>query len=409
MLAVDRDLSPSLEILRDVQRRGCESFADLIAPLTKARFMEGCWQKRPYHVKRNLEGYFDDLISLDQIDSLLSSTSFYDGEIRVARDGVVVPAKDISIAGVVDRNKVWSLYADGATVVFEHLNRKHPGLLKLSARCEEEFKIPFRANAYLTPPQSKGFDLHYDTHDVLILQVAGSKTWQIHDNPLPLPHEEQTFRPVFAQRSRLLSEIVMEPGDVLYLPRGYIHGASANERISFHVTIGIRSVSLREMCETALRRLLLSDRRFREVCLFDRIHETSTAARQALLGAIDHIDILPVLRDAELSFLRKRSRPFDGRFIELLSDSEVVHDTRMRLSRGAIISTVENDGRLFLFFDRKNVALPVGVAPALETIRSRREFRVGDLPGLESESKTILARTLYKARLLDVVGRDRRD
>jgi lysine-specific demethylase/histidyl-hydroxylase NO66 len=385
-------------------------FEDLIHPLQKHDFMRGYWQSRPYHVKRNVDGYFDGLISLADIDRLLSSTAFREGEVRVARDGVVTSGRAIATGGMVDRNRVWSLYADGATVVFEHLNRKHAGLLHLSAKCEQEFKVPFRTNAYLTPPASKGFDLHYDTHDVLILQVAGSKTWQVHDDPLPLPHELQTFKSPWAARSRRLAEITLEPGDVLYLPRGFMHGASANEDVSFHITMGIRSLPLRDICETALKRFLLARREFRPVGLFDNIGGFSASAKQVLLEHLDEVDLAGAFRDAELSFLRKRTRPQEGRLKELLDPSPLAHDTRMRLTPGAILRTVERDGNAILFFDRRNMVLPGGIEPAIEFIRTRRSFLVSELPGLEEESRLILAGKLHGARLLDIVnGREHAD
>nr|WP_298120691.1 cupin domain-containing protein [uncultured Pseudoxanthomonas sp.] len=385
-------------------------FEDLILPLERQDFMRGYWQRRPYHVKRNVDGYFDGLISLTDIDRMLSSTAFRDGEIRVARDGVVVSGREISADGVVARNRVWNLYADGATVVFEHLNRRHAGLLRLSAKCEQEFKVPLRTNAYLTPPASKGFDLHYDTHDVLILQIAGSKTWQVHDDPLPLPHELQTFKPSWALRSQRLAEIRLEPGDVLYLPRGFIHGASANEDVSFHITMGIRSLPLRDICETALRRFLLLRHEFRPVGRFDNIGGFSAAAKRALLEHLDEVDLAGAFRDAELSFLRKRTRPQEGRLRELLDPPRIERGSRMRLTPGAIVTAVERDGNAILFFDRRNMVLPEGVMPAIDFMRTRRSFLVSELPGLEEESRLILARKLHEARLLDIAdGRKHAD
>lgn len=388
---------------RALHPRPLDSFDALVSPLSKREFVDRFWGREPFFVKRNRAGHFDQVISVDDIDSMLSSMVFYGGEIRVAKDGVVVRAAEITRHDVIDRAKVWSHYRAGATIVFEHLNRKHPGLLRLMSACEQEFRLPFRANAYLTPPASKGFALHYDTHDVIILQVSGSKTWQVHDSPMQLPHDEQSFTPAWAERSRRIAEIVLEPGDVLYLPRGFIHGASSNDETSFHITAGIRSVTLRDVYVTALRRMLLSRPEFRRVYLFPDLAASAASARQALLESLDDVDLLAALRDADLSFLRKRTRPFGGRLAQAVDPPRIESTTALQLSPGAICRLREDAGEVVLHFDRRSIRLPPGARPALEVVASRAVFRAADLPGLEAESRLVLARKLFECRLLDLV------
>jgi ribosomal protein L16 Arg81 hydroxylase len=388
----------------DLPVRRIARFDDLVNPLTKTTFVERFWGRAPFFIKRNSPGYFDSLISLDDVDEMLSSTAFFAGELRVAKDGVVLPTGESARDEIIDRNYVWSHYLAGATVVFEHLNRKHSRLLRVMSACEEDFRVPFRANAYLTPPASRGFDLHYDTHDVLILQVAGSKRWQVHDNPLLLPHEDQTFRSEWAQRSRRLAEITLEPGDVLYLPRGFVHSASANEATSFHVTVGIRSVTLRDLYQTALRRALVSDPAFRSILLFRDIASVAETAKQELAATIDAIDVRKAARDADLSFLKKRARPLDGRLDQLLGPLEIRAGTAMRRSTGALFLLTEDQGKLVVSFDRRRIQLPLGTRPALEMIARRTVFTPEELPGLEAHSRVLLAAKLYECRLLDVVS-----
>ncbi|MEH6416269.1 cupin domain-containing protein [Pseudomonas sp. CGJS7] len=380
---------------------GFTGLADLLSPLGEQRFAEEFAEKKPFFIKRNRVGYFDPVISLEQIGDLLSSVVFYESEVRVAKDGGIVPNSAYCNSGTVNRAKIWSQYRSGATLVFEHLSRKHAGLLRLMSACEQSLMVPCRANAYITPPSSRGFNLHYDTHDVLILQVSGSKLWRVHDSPLALPHEEQSFRPEWAQRSRLLAEINLEPGDVLYLPRGYIHGASTNHDTSFHVTIGIRSVTLRDVYATALRRALIADPAMRPVALFQVASTDVDALRRSLLERVDSVDLLGALRDAEVSFLRKRGRPFDGRLMQVVQQGDIELDTRLRVSPGAIFSAFEHDRSVTVKFDRRSITLPSGVRPALDFVKTTPAFRPADLPGLEQESRLIFARTLFSARVIE--------
>jgi bifunctional lysine-specific demethylase and histidyl-hydroxylase NO66 len=90
--------------------------------------------------------------------------------------------------------------------------------------------VRVNVNAYLTPPCSSGFNAHYDTHDVFVLQTAGVKKWRIYHSPIPLPLPSQShIRGTAASVSGLgdpALEVELQTGDMLYVPRGFLHHAS---------------------------------------------------------------------------------------------------------------------------------------------------------------------------------------
>ena len=91
---------------------------------------------------------------------------------------------------------------------------------------------PVQVNAYVTPPQSRGFDAHYDVHDVFVVQVDGEKRWRVHqpvhDSPLrDQPWTDHRAAVEAAAQAPPLVDTVLRPGDCLYLPRGYLHAATA--------------------------------------------------------------------------------------------------------------------------------------------------------------------------------------
>jgi len=105
---------------------------------------------------------------------------------------------------------------------------------------EESFLSGFGSNAYYTPAGSQGFAPHWDDVEAFVLQLEGRKKWKIHG----LGSEEEIL-PRFSSRNfqqeevgDTIMEIVLEPGDLLYFPRGTIHQAmSDDETDSFHLTV----------------------------------------------------------------------------------------------------------------------------------------------------------------------------
>ena len=94
---------------------------------------------------------------------------------------------------------------------------------------------PVQVNAYITPPENRGFAAHYDVHDVFVLQVAGHKRWHVHEpvvlNPLPDQPWQQHRAAVAARAAEQpLIDVALEPGDALYLPRGYLHWRTLSAR-----------------------------------------------------------------------------------------------------------------------------------------------------------------------------------
>lgn len=387
-------------------RLAFDGFASLIAPLAAADFFGHYWERQPFCIRRGRPGYFDGLFGMADVDRLVGSHLFRDGEVRIAKDGALKPFAEFSRGGVANRSAMLQEYANGATLVFEHLNRHHAGLGHAMARCEVELEFPIRVNSYLTPAKSRGFSRHYDTHDVLVLQVSGSKTWQVYDNPLPLPHEEQTYVPALGEQARLLAEVTLQPGDVLYLPRGFIHGASANEHSSLHLTIGMRSLPLREVAASAVRHASLADPRLRAAARFRGIDRDATLerTRRALHELVDQADLGALFDDVLYSFIKKRTRPMDGQLLELGAQMSIDHQTPLALRPGCLAHAFARPAGVALAVDGRTIRLPAGVEEAIDFIRTRPRFCAAQLPGLEYESRLILARTLCKQGVLQAAA-----
>jgi hypothetical protein len=120
-----------------------------------------------------------------------------------------------------------------------------------------------QANAYITPPQNRGFDDHYDVHDVFVLQIEGTKRWIIHEpvhtDPLrDQPWTDRRSTVAEAAKGEAYIDTVLEPGDVLYLPRGWLHAAQAQGEVSIHLTLGIHNWTRYALAEQLAQAALAS-------------------------------------------------------------------------------------------------------------------------------------------------------
>ena len=101
-------------------------------------------------------------------------------------------------------------------------------------------------NAYITPENSQGFLPHYDSHDVIIVQLHGSKDWTV-QNDLPQLVTKRAIQATFESCADNSMQIRLQKGNALYIPRGQIHAAKTGSQNSIHLTIGLYPVEISEV------------------------------------------------------------------------------------------------------------------------------------------------------------------
>ena len=197
---------------------------------------------------------FGDLLDADAVDELVSERGLRTPFLRVARDGSTLGDATFTAPGgvgatigdQVSDDSLVRLFADGATMVLQALHRVWPPVVTFCQRLAADLGHPVQANAYVTPPQNQGFNNHYDVHDVFVLQISGEKRWVIHApvHSSPLRHQPWTDRRRSVEQRAAQEPVidtVLRPGDALYLPRGFLHAATALGGVSTHLTLGVHS------------------------------------------------------------------------------------------------------------------------------------------------------------------------
>lgn len=156
--------------------------------------------------------------------------------------------------GAADPVRMFQAFADGATVVLQSLHRSWAPLARFCRDLELTLTHPVQANAYLTPAGAVALAPHHDTHDVFVLQVHGHKHWRVCQPVVEAPLPRHHSRAELAAAQPVLFEAELAPGDCLYLPRGFVHSAAAQQDASLHITIGIHVATAHDVLAALLDR-----------------------------------------------------------------------------------------------------------------------------------------------------------
>lgn len=370
-------------------------------PVEVDEFLSRTWERAPLAVPRDEPGRFDDLLALEQLERELTSGALRAPGFRLVKAGEKLDARgyttDLSwrpvpFTGMAEVGRVVEEIEGGATLVLQALHHTSPPLAAFCRGLEAELGHPVQANAYFTPRRSQGLPVHHDTHDVFCLQVAGEKRWLVYEPALELPLRDQRYGPELGEPGEPVLDLVLRPGDTLYLPRGWLHQALTSETDSLHLTIGVNVHTWLDALRAALDDCA-DDLEFRRSVPADGEMQADLLER---LRA--RLEPEAVTRRARRKLVRTRRPVLDGQLSELRALDELTVDTLLE-RRATVIADLEGNT---LVFEGKRVAFPPQAATALEAVASAEgPFSAADLPGpLDEEGRLVLVRRLIREGFL---------
>ena len=368
------------------------ALARAIEPLEVERFLAEHWERKPLVVPRGEEGRFDDLLALRDVERLLTETGIRTPAFRLVKAGETVSSytTDLSwrpapFTGVADVRRVLDEFEHGATIVLQGLHHSWLPLARYCRHLEAFFGQPVQANAYFTPAGSQGLPVHHDTHEVISLQVAGSKRWLVYAPVLELPLKHQRYRSALGEPGEPVLDVTLAAGDTLYLPRGWLHQALTSDADSLHITVG---VNVRRWVDEA--RVALD------------AAEDELPFRQAIdaedAPSLPSLDADAVRAAARERFVRSRRPILDGQLSELRALPSLTIDDELE-RRDTVIADL--DGTT-LVFEGRSLLFPARLAPELEfLVTTVGAFRASELPGeLDEAGRLVLVRRLVREGFL---------
>jgi ribosomal protein L16 Arg81 hydroxylase len=389
------------------------SLAWLLQPLAVQTFLDEIWGAKHYHVRRRCAGYFDSLLQgLSAVEELLELFRREPSAARLMRGKNKKGPDSYRLDdGSLDLVRIRDDFADGYTIVLDGVERYVRPIALLCQSIEVELNFPTQVNAYITPPGSQGLVPHYDDHDVLILQIQGSKIWHLYNGAnVPLHEMRRDDKTVASDDLPLPTDVRLKVGDLLYLPRGRVHEAETDSEPSIHLTVGIHAPTVLMLAIGALHSLSFHDDRLNAPLPPRYLDDADVRATLGVLvrdavRTVDDLNALAGNLDSLADVLVRRGRcPPIGQ----ISNATAIDGQTLVRKYQPLYSRVKTvaDGVALQFASLSIGAGPDHEAAMLFISRTNEPFRVSDLPELGEKQQIELARSLIVSGFLVRVSDD---
>jgi ribosomal protein L16 Arg81 hydroxylase len=394
------------------------ALGQLLAPLSRETFLHEYWEKAPCFVERGDTELFKrfDLPFIQDIDSLISLT-----HPRPARNEVRLVKTENSLLtdrpvsenadGTADIYSVYRAYNEGFTIIINSVDRRWRQIADLCRGLQASLGHSVGANLYYTPARAQGFLPHFDTHDVFILQLHGSKNWRLFRSAIALPLEDTKIPVQPEDVVAPQAQHRLEVGDLLYIPRGFVHAAGTDDGSSIHLTIGVTVTRWLDLLHDLLDLAGHENVALREALPLNFSSESAGqplgARLLALVMSLSQPELCAGAVRRRASHMMSAGNPVpDGHFRSLDRVASIDLDTRLARRTRLSCQVSLEDQEAIIRFPGNSVSGPAAIAPALHFVSRAERFAVRDLPNeLSDDSKIVLAKRLVREGLITVCDR----
>jgi hypothetical protein len=382
--------------------------ARLIHPRKEAEFLAGYWEKKPLIIHRDDPEYYSGLLTLADMDTILSTSGIRSSELRIVSDGNEIPLSQV-VSGqpggqAAALEGLYETYRKGATINLTFLHERYAPLTSLCRSLAGQLSCGFQTNVYLTPGgRARGLTPHYDTHDVFVVQAYGSKHWRLYESPIHLPLPTQPSQKGKDGFGVPVAEFDLQSGDMLYLPRGTVHEAVSNDCASLHLTIGIMPIVWAQVVRESLEHVISNDTRFREALPLGFAWDTGAQRRAGerldeLIGSLrDAVSTQQQIGLAAKRAMVARQPGLGGHLLDLERLERIEVSTRVGRRPDLQWRLTGDGGTANLEFHGKSVTLPADFMDELRFVAAADSFTGRDIPGpLDDPGRVTLVRTLVR-------------
>lgn len=185
---------------------------------------------------------------------------------------------------LLDSEKIDSFQKEGGTLIFVDVNDRHTQIANLVSQLKA--RIPGRVwvNLFVSA-QKDGIGAHWDDNDVFVIQLQGNRKWEFWPPDPILPtaaskqlESEPNSEPVETQ--------ILSPGDLMIVPRGWIHKTTLESPFSVHLMFAYRCPTVADML-----RKIIDDATSEISLLRENVSMSHSDREQQVRDALSQIDL----------------------------------------------------------------------------------------------------------------------
>lgn len=235
-----------------------DDLASLLYPVSVADFFREYWGKKPLYIPRNSRDYYRKVYSSEDIDDFLRFSAPVQGWNEKVK--MAIKFKMVSADVLFERSQPGFDYRmirksqRAVSLIMNYIQEQNNRVARMAVAIEQalagRIKGSVNVNAYLSPGKSY-INPHVDAHDELNLQLEGTKRWRVYEPRIPDPYPgmplDSGFDPVrkalFISGATPCLEVVLQPGDFIYMPRGFWHDpVNTDSEPSLGLTVGVHPI-----------------------------------------------------------------------------------------------------------------------------------------------------------------------
>nr|WP_156003780.1 cupin domain-containing protein [Streptomonospora sp. PA3] len=350
------------------------------------------------------------LLTFEALNDILGRCALEPPRLRLHRKGAPVPASRYTEKGrtagaertVIRPDGLYRELRDGASLVLDAIDRLHPPIREATDDLMRLVRERAQVNLYLIWGDSHGFDTHWDDHDTFIIQVEGTKSWQVHGpgsrrHPMKVDSDHSHTAP-----EGTVWEGVLSPGHVLHVPRGWWHTVKGTGDVSMHLTFGFTRATGIDWARSVLQRLYDVDFFRADLPRFSSAEERRKHQHELirrLTDVAEQHDLDGFLAEHDSRFPRRQTFALPW----AVDGASPQADTRVEFVP-ILAPPMEREGdQVAVTVSGKRYRLPAAAEPVLTQLARRRETTAGELAedsGTPLETTSAILRALVRHHLV---------
>jgi len=388
------------------------SFTDVVGD--EEEFFRTYFNKKVLYRPRGITGDPRQILSIADMDDVVHQEGMRSSQLRMLGNGVPAIGDQLTtqlemrregktIDDAIDPAKVYAHFRAGKTLIHGGLNLSRPNLRALARSMTDRFAAKSEVVAFLTPTGQRGAT-HSDPTDVYVIQLEGTKRWQIW--PTPQVRRPGDDKDSFPSLPDPVLDLSLQPGDVLYVPHNTPHRASAEKSVSLHLTVVAGPRSWAHHLLSAVQDILHNSPEFWDTPYLDDASPQELAAGiDQLISRLRAVDAAAVLQRAQQDGRSFRGVQQASLFQEMAAADDIDADTKLLAVDNAAKFHEVAGGTAKVTILGNTVTMPEAAAAALRSASTMVPFPAGDfLPGVDLRQALPAARQFLRLGALKIAS-----